>query len=303
MTGVKPSKLIDYVYKPIEFVSDTLERKLGIVSVVIISLSAMLGSGLFVLPALAMLDLGGSGIWLAYVVAALVVLPGALSKSELATAMPTSGGDYIYIERTYGPLFGTIAGLGLWASFLLKAAFALIGFSAYLWVIEPIIGFNIYIQGAAITLLVLVVIVNILGVKQIKNVQIPIVAVSILFLVGLCIKAVISSEMDWNRPISDGAFGDGWTSVAETAAFVFVSYAGVTKIAAIAEGKGIIQKLEEKFGVDLSTPEISADEEEEDMEESEGEEAKEVEEKDVRNLFDQLELELCVFQYGLVKLQ
>ncbi len=235
MTGEKPSKLIDYVYKPIEFVSDALERKLGIVSVVIISLSAMLGSGLFVLPALAMMDLGGSGIWLAYVVAALVVLPGALSKSELATAMPTSGGDYIYIERTYGPLFGTIAGLGLWASFLLKAAFALIGFSAYLWVIEPIIGFDIYIQGAAVTLLVLIVIVNILGVKQIKNVQIPIVVVSVLFLVGLCIKAIMSSEMDWNRPISDGAFGDGWTSVAETAAFVFVSYAGVTKIAAIAE--------------------------------------------------------------------
>ena len=101
MTDKKPSKLTDRVYKPIEFVSDTLERKLGIVSVVIISLSAMLGSGLFVLPALAMLNLGGSGIWLAYVVAALVVLPGALSKSELATAMPTSGGDYIYIERTY----------------------------------------------------------------------------------------------------------------------------------------------------------------------------------------------------------
>ena len=80
MQPIKPSSLIDFVYKPIEIVSDTLERKLGIVSVVIISLSAMLGSGLFVLPALAMVDMGGPGIWLAYVVAALVVLPGAISK-------------------------------------------------------------------------------------------------------------------------------------------------------------------------------------------------------------------------------
>ena len=232
----KSSKSIgDIVYRPIEFVSDALERKLGIVSVVIISLSAMLGSGLFVLPALAMLDLGGPGIWLAYVIAGLVVLPGALSKSELATAMPTSGGDYIYIERTYGPLFGTLAGLGLWASFLLKAAFALIGFKAYLWVFEELIGISVNVEIAALILLVAIVLINISGVKKIKKVQTPIVVTSVTFLVIICIWAMLTMELDWNRPISEEAFGGGWKSVAGTAAFVFVSFAGVTKIAAIAE--------------------------------------------------------------------
>ena len=231
-----PAKaVVDFVYREVEHISDTLERKLGIWSVVIISLSAMLGSGLFVLPALAMLNLGGSGIWAAYLVAALVVLPGALSKAELATAMPISGGDYIYIERTYGPLFGTIAGLGLWASFLLKAAFALIGFSAYLWVIEPLIGFKINIQFAALGLLVFIVLINIIGVKIIKKIQAPIVSLSVVFLVGISIWAALTAEPDWSRPVSNGAFGDGWLSIAETAAFVFVSYAGVTKIAAVAE--------------------------------------------------------------------
>ena len=84
-------------------------------SVVIISLSAMLGTGLFVLPALVMVDMGGgtvpvSGIWLAYMLAALAMLPAAVSKGELSTAMPSSGGSYVYIERTFGPLVGTIAG-------------------------------------------------------------------------------------------------------------------------------------------------------------------------------------------------
>jgi APA family basic amino acid/polyamine antiporter len=231
-----PAKaVIDFVYREVEHISDTLERKLGIWSVVIISLSAMLGSGLFVLPALAMLNLGGSGIWAAYLLAALVVLPGALSKAELATAMPTSGGSYVYIERTYGPLLGTIAGLGLWATFLLKAAFALIGFSAYLWVIESLLGVAINIEIAAMTLLVIIVMVNIVGVKIIKKVQAPIVAVSVLFLVGISIWAALTAEPDWSRPVSSEAFGDGWLSLAETAAFVFVSYAGVTKIAAVAE--------------------------------------------------------------------
>jgi len=231
-----PAKsVIDFVYREVEHISDTLERKLGIWSVVIISLSAMLGSGLFVLPALAMLSLGGAGIWAAYLLAALVVLPGALSKAELATAMPVSGGDYIYIERTYGPLFGTIAGLGLWASFLLKAAFALIGFSAYLWVLESLIGVSINIEMAALALLLLIVIVNIIGVKIIKKIQAPIVSVSVLFLISISIWAALTADPDWSRPVSDGAFGGGWLSVAETAAFVFVSYAGVTKIAAVAE--------------------------------------------------------------------
>ena len=46
------------------------------------------------------------------------------SKSELATAMPQSGGTYVYIERAFGPLFGTITGIGLWLSMLLKSSFA-----------------------------------------------------------------------------------------------------------------------------------------------------------------------------------
>ena len=230
-----PPGVIDFVYKEVELISDTLERKLGIWSVVIISLSAMLGSGLFVLPALAMLDLGGPGVWLAYVFAALVVLPGAISKAELGTAMPTSGGDYIYIERTYGPLFGTVAGLGLWASFLLKAAFALIGFSAYLWIIESLLGITFNAKFAALVLLVIVVAINVIGVRLIKKVQTVVIAISVLFLVSLCIWAALTADPDWMRPIGAGAFGDGWTSMAETAAFVFVSYAGVTKIAAVAE--------------------------------------------------------------------
>ena len=238
MQSIKPSSLIELVYKPIDLVSDTLERKLGMVSVVIISLSAMLGSGLFVLPALAMLDLGGgttplAGIWLAYLLAAVVVLPGAVSKGELATAMPSSGGSYIYIERTFGPLIGTISGLGLWANFMLKSAFALIGFKAYLWILENYIGITIDIEIAALVLLLLIVIINILGLTRIKKVQTPIVLISVLFLFLLCIWAILTMDLNWGAPFSKAAFGSGWESVAQTAAFVFVAYAGVTKIAAV----------------------------------------------------------------------
>lgn len=217
-----------------QLVSEQLERRLGLGAVVVIALSAMLGSGLFVLPALAMQELGGQGIWLAYLIAGLVVLPSALSKSELATAMPTSGGAYIYIERTYGALLGTISGLGLWTSFMLKSAFALIGFAAYLAVVQPPFMAGIDPRWGSIGLLVLIVVINILGVKRVKTIQTPIILVAVSTLVLLALWSLFSGDADTSLVTRRSAFGEG-TSLVTTAAFVFVSYAGVTKVAAVAE--------------------------------------------------------------------
>ena len=233
-----PEDLVGIVLTPRDTESDGLERKLGLFSVIVISLSAMIGSGLFVLPALAMLELGGGdsplgGVWLAYLVAAFLVIPGAVSKSELSTAMPTSGGSYVYVQKTFGPLIGTVAGLGLWANFMLKSAFALIGFKAYLWVIEDLLGLDIDIEAAAIILLAIIVGINILGVKKIKKVQIPIVIFSASYLFALCVYAIAYHDLDWSAVASRDSFGS-WDDVAATSAFVFVSYAGVTKIAAVA---------------------------------------------------------------------
>ena len=138
-----------------EEISSVFNRTIGLWGVVIIALSSMLGSGLFVMPAFAA-EIMGPGIWLAFLLAATVVLPGALSKSELASAMPSSGGSYVYLERTYGPLFGTISGLGLWASFLLKASFALIGFSADMYALTTYFEIESNIQLVSISALVLI---------------------------------------------------------------------------------------------------------------------------------------------------
>ena len=124
-----------------EEIKVTLKRTIGLMGVVVISLSAML-PGIFVTPTFAA-EIMGAGIWLAFLLAASVVLPGALSKSELSSAMPSSGGSYVFLERTYGPLVGTISGLGLWASFLLKSAFALIGFSAYFVAVTTFFDFEL----------------------------------------------------------------------------------------------------------------------------------------------------------------
>ena len=213
-----------------EEVKSKFTRTIGLVGVIIISLSAML-PGIFVTPTFAA-EIMGPGIWLAYLFAASVVLPGALSKSELSSGMPSSGGSYVYLERTYGPLIGTISGLGLWASFLLKSAFSLIGFSAYFIVVTTYFDIEMELMTLSMSALVLIVVVNLLGVSKVKAVQAPIVFMTVALLTVICIASFFADGFDASIPIDGAMNANGW-ALAEAAAFVFVAYAGVTKVAAI----------------------------------------------------------------------
>ncbi|MEM7447472.1 MAG: amino acid permease [Myxococcota bacterium] len=209
----------------------TLERRLGLLSVLGISMGAMLGSGLFVLPGLAS-ALTGPSIWLAYLGAGLMVLPAALSKAELATAMPVAGGTYVYIDRTFGPLAGTIAGLGLWLSLLLKSAFALVGFGAYLRAIATdYLQIPIPLRAMALLLLGLVALLNAVGVRKVGRVQSWIVAASVLGMLTLALLAMPS----FNPALLHDSFPRGANGFIGAVAFVYISYAGVTKVAAVAE--------------------------------------------------------------------
>ena len=190
----------------------------------------MLGSGIFVLPGLAAYKTGPM-VWLAYLVAGLSVLPAALSKSELATAMPTSGGTYVYLERTFGPLAGTVSGLGLWLSLLLKSAFALVGFSAYLAVLVPSITQGNQMMLVSLALLFGITVLNIAGVSVIGKLQKVIVMIVLCALLVLAVMGLQTMDLDHLK----GGFSKGTTGFIAAAAFVYVSYAGVTKVAAIAE--------------------------------------------------------------------
>jgi len=204
-----------------------LERKLTLTTIIAISIAGMLGSGIFVLPGIAAAKTGSS-IWLAYLLAAICILPAALSKSELASAMPTSGGAYVYIERAFGPLMGTISGIGLWISLLLKSSFALVGFGAYLLVLIniPII----YIKYISLGFLALIMLLNIFGVKKVGKVQLVVVTLSLLGLISLFFMGIPMVDKQMLSPFMT----DGTGGLISTIAFVYISYAGVTKIAAIA---------------------------------------------------------------------
>lgn len=204
-----------------------LERSLSLPYVIAITIGGMLGSGIFVLPGFAA-SLTGSSVWLAYLIAALCILPAALSKSELATAMPSSGGTYVYIERAFGPLFGTISGIGLWLSLLLKSSFALIGLGAYLAVLINLDD-NLT-KLVALGFLCFIMFLNVFGVKKVGKVQIVVVSISLICLVSIFLIGFPLVNPDYLTPF----LSNGNTGLVSTVAFVYISYAGVTKVAAIA---------------------------------------------------------------------
>ncbi len=202
-----------------------LERDLGLLSVLAISIGAMIGSGIFILPALA-LKIAGPAVILAYLLAGLLVVPAALSKSEMATAMPEAGGTYIYIERGMGPLLGTIAGVGTWFSLSFKGALALVGGVPYLLLL-----FDLPLQPVALGLATVLILVNLVGAKQTGRLQVGIVVVMLAalgwFAAGSAPQVGTANYANF--------FGDGLFGLLEATGLVFVSYAGVTKVASVAE--------------------------------------------------------------------
>jgi amino acid transporter/mannitol/fructose-specific phosphotransferase system IIA component (Ntr-type) len=192
----------------------------------------MFSSGFFLLPGLATAKAGPAAV-LAYLLAGVLILPAMFSQAELSTAMPKAGGTYYFLDRSLGPLAGTVGGLGTWLALVLKSAFALIGMGAYL-----VFFLDIPVKPLAVGLTVGFAILNIVGAKETSSLQRWLVAilvgVLVFFVVQGLAEVVSLGSANLERQFDPFApFGLG--SLVSTIGLVFVSYAGLTKVASVAE--------------------------------------------------------------------
>jgi len=202
-----------------------LKKELTLLDIFCVATGAMISSGLFILPGLAFAK-AGPAVLVSYILAAILCIPTLLSKAELTTAMPKAGGDYFYIMRGFGPLFGTVAGFSSWFSLSLKGAFALLGMGAYLSVIT-----HMPLEIIALICCVFFVVLNLIGVKEAGRFQVYLV----LGLLGILLGYVIWGMKTVNPGNFSPFLAKGLNSIFATASFVFISYGGLTKIAALAE--------------------------------------------------------------------
>lgn len=210
-----------------------LKKSLGLFDVYAICTGAMFSSGFFLLPGLAAAQTGPS-VALAYLIAGILMLPAMFSMAELSTAMPRAGGDYYFLDRAMGPLVGTVGGTGTYLALTLKSAFALIGMGAYLSLF-----FDLNIQMVAVALTVAFMLLNIFGAKETTRLQRLLVVILVTVMAVFIASGVLS--LLGSDTVATGAeqtlpfLTNGMAGLLGTVGFVFVSYAGLTKIASVSE--------------------------------------------------------------------
>jgi len=209
-----------------------LSKSIGLFDVYAIATGAMFSSGLFLLPGIAAAQTGNS-VFLAYMVAGLLILPAMYCMAELSTAMPRSGGTYFFLDRSMGPLMGTVGGLGSWIAVVFKSAFALVGMGAYLGLYV-----DLPVTWTAIGLTIVFGIINIVGAKETTMLQRIFVSTLVVILTAFVITAFARlgvADILEPDPSYGAFFSDGFGGFFATIGLVFVSYAGLTKVASVAE--------------------------------------------------------------------
>ncbi len=219
-----------------------LKRSLGFAEVFCIASGAMISSGIFILPSLAFLY-SGPAIIFSYLLGAVFIIPAMLSKAELATAMPKSGGSYYFTNTSLGPLFGTFAGFTNWLSLAMKSAFALLGIGIFLQLLVPeSVNFDteLVVKILAVLCTLFFMVMNILSVKESGRFQV----ILVVFLLAAMILYVLAGFFSVNPEHFNDFFASKYNPnpapiptiylMIWTAGLIFVSFGGLTNIASIA---------------------------------------------------------------------
>ena len=203
-----------------------LKKELKLLDVYAIATGTTLSAGFFLLPGLAAGQVGKS-LPFAYLLAVIPLIPAMFSIVELATAMPRAGGVYYFLDRTMGPLVGTVGGIGTWLALIFKVAFALIGMGAYLNLFFP----SFEILPLAVTLAVLLGAISFFGSKNSGRLQVILVVLLLALLVFFMISGTSSISLSSFNHLFDSDF----PSLLSTAGLVYISYVGITKVASLSE--------------------------------------------------------------------
>ncbi len=122
-------------------------RELDLFDSAMIVIGAMIGSGIFIVPADMARNIGSPG-WLlvAWLFTAVLTVAAALSYGELAAMMPRAGGMYIYLREAFTPILGFLYG---WTLFTViqtgTIAAVAVAFARFTGVLVPVISEEQYI--------------------------------------------------------------------------------------------------------------------------------------------------------------
>lgn len=201
--------------------SPSFKPSLGLFDATMIVAGSMIGSGIFIVSADMLKDLGSAG-WLltAWLITGFMTLTAALSYGELSAMYPKAGGQYVYLKEAYNPLIGFLYGWSFFAVIQTGTIAAVgVGFAKFAGYFIPalaweevntfkVIGLNIhYAQLVAIMLIVFLTFINTKGIRAGKIIQTIFTSTKLLSLFGLIIAGFIAFKWD----VWQANWKDPWT--------------------------------------------------------------------------------------------
>lgn len=129
-----------------------LKQSLGLLDATLLVAGSMIGSGIFIVTAPMMRDIG-SAAWMIvlWVLTGLITIFAALSYGELAGMMPNAGGQYVYIQRAYGKMMSFLYG---WTVFTViqtgVIAAVAVAFAKYAGVFFPVLN-DVFLKTSIVT--------------------------------------------------------------------------------------------------------------------------------------------------------
>jgi basic amino acid/polyamine antiporter, APA family len=174
-------------------------RSLGLLDATMIVAGSMIGSGIFIVSADMLKDVGSSG-WLiaAWIITGFMTITAALSYGELSGMYPKAGGQYVYLKEAYNPLIGFLYGWSFFAVIQTGTIAAVgVAFAKFASYIFPSLADSNYLIGnentfhvsaaqlTSILLIVFLTYVNTRGVKEGKLIQTTFTLTKLLALFGL----------------------------------------------------------------------------------------------------------------------
>lgn len=149
-----------------------LKRTFSLKDLIMIVIGTVIGSGIFIVPALVLRETEGSmGVaMLVWIVAGALSFLGALTYGELGAMAPHTGGLYVYVREAFGPLPAFLYG---WTLFTVMAngsvATLAVAFASYLnqlLLLHPVTQ-----KVVALAMILIVAAINILGTRKSAGVQ------------------------------------------------------------------------------------------------------------------------------------
>jgi len=145
---------------------ESLKRDIGLRGFTLAIINSIVGTGIFILPAIVAQNLGAAAI-VAYLVCGGLIFLIALCFAEVGSKITVSGGTYAYIETAFGPFAGFIANTIFWfGSCVIGDAAIANAIADTLKFFFPILGQVIYRDLFFIVLFGLLAFINIQSVKQ-----------------------------------------------------------------------------------------------------------------------------------------